>query len=77
MAGLVVKVLMKNEQKVEAGQPVLVMEAMKMEHVVKVPSFGFIHGLQVAPRQQVSDGSILFIVKEWCIKVFGYSDCCW
>ncbi|XP_021770313.1 methylcrotonoyl-CoA carboxylase subunit alpha, mitochondrial-like isoform X1 [Chenopodium quinoa] len=64
MAGLVVKVLMKNEEKVEAGQPVLVMEAMKMEHVVKAPSSGFIHGLQVAPGQQVSDGSILFIVKE-------------
>uniref|UniRef100_A0A803LFN3 FACT complex subunit SSRP1 n=1 Tax=Chenopodium quinoa TaxID=63459 RepID=A0A803LFN3_CHEQI len=64
MAGLVVKVLMKNEEKVEAGQPVLVMEAMKMEHVVKAPSSGFIHGLQVAPGQQVSDGSILFIVKK-------------
>lgn len=64
MAGLVVKVLMKNGEKVEAGQPVVVMEAMKMEHVVKAPFSGFIHGLEVAPGQQVSDGSILFIVKE-------------
>lgn len=31
MAGLVVKVLGKNGEKVEAGQPVVVMEAMKME----------------------------------------------
>jgi 3-methylcrotonyl-CoA carboxylase alpha subunit len=31
MAGLVVKVLVKNETRVEAGQPVLVLEAMKME----------------------------------------------
>jgi len=31
MAGLVVKVLARNGDKVEAGQPVLVMEAMKME----------------------------------------------
>ncbi|CAO2826500.1 unnamed protein product [Amaranthus hypochondriacus] len=64
MAGLVVKVLGKNGEKVEAGQPVVVMEAMKMEHVVKSPSNGFIHGLQVVPGQQVSDGSVLFIVKE-------------
>lgn len=31
MAGLVVKVLVKNGMKVEEGQPMLVMEAMKME----------------------------------------------
>lgn len=64
MAGLVVKVLAKNGDKVEAGQPVLVMEAMKMEHVVKAPSSGFVHGLQIAPGQQVSDGSALFTIKD-------------
>ncbi|KAL2935848.1 Methylcrotonoyl-CoA carboxylase subunit alpha mitochondrial [Bienertia sinuspersici] len=64
MAGLVVKVLSKNGDKVEAGQSVVVMEAMKMEHVVKTPSSGVIHGLEAAPGMQVSDGSILFIVKE-------------
>ena len=31
MAGLVVKVLVKNGTKVEEGQPILVLEAMKME----------------------------------------------
>uniref|UniRef100_A0A803MI89 Uncharacterized protein n=1 Tax=Chenopodium quinoa TaxID=63459 RepID=A0A803MI89_CHEQI len=72
MIGLVVKVLMKNEEKVEAGQPVLVMEAMKMEHVVKAHSSSFIHGLQVAPGQQVSDGSILFIVKQ--LKGMNFED---
>ncbi|KAL9239692.1 hypothetical protein vseg_013991 [Gypsophila vaccaria] len=64
MAGLVVKVLAKNGDHVKAGQPVLVMEAMKMEHVVTAPFTGSIHGLQVAPGQQVSDGSILFVVKD-------------
>ncbi|KAA8550833.1 hypothetical protein F0562_002517 [Nyssa sinensis] len=34
MAGLVVKVLVKDGTKVEEGQPILVLEAMKMEHVV-------------------------------------------
>lgn len=31
MAGLVVKVLVKDGTKVEEGQPILVLEAMKME----------------------------------------------
>ncbi|CAI0434043.1 unnamed protein product [Linum tenue] len=64
MAGLVVKVLLNNGMKVDQGQPVLVLEAMKMEHVVKSPSSGYIHGLQVGAGQQVSDGSCLFIVKD-------------
>ncbi|KAK7277620.1 hypothetical protein RJT34_22635 [Clitoria ternatea] len=64
MAGLVVKVLVKNETRVEEGQPVLVLEAMKMEHVVKAPSSGYVHGLGVTAGEQVSDGSVLFSVKD-------------
>ncbi|XP_015892065.2 methylcrotonoyl-CoA carboxylase subunit alpha, mitochondrial isoform X2 [Ziziphus jujuba] len=63
MAGLVVKVLVKDGAKVEEGQPVLVLEAMKMEHVVKAPSAGHVQGLLVSAGQQVSDGSVLFSVK--------------
>ncbi|KAL6968284.1 methylcrotonoyl-CoA carboxylase [Sarracenia purpurea var. burkii] len=64
MAGLVVKVLVKNGTKVEEGQPILVLEAMKMEHVVKAPTAGYIQGLQVAAGQQVSDSVALFHVKD-------------
>ncbi|ESR57250.1 hypothetical protein CICLE_v10018988mg [Citrus x clementina] len=60
MAGLVVKVLANDGTKVEEGQPILVLEAMKMEHVVKAPTTGVVHGLQVTAGQQVSDGSVLF-----------------
>lgn len=63
MAGLVVKVLVENKTRVEKGQPVLVLEAMKMEHVVKAPSSGSVHGLKVTVGEQVSDGSVLFSVK--------------
>ncbi|KAA3471161.1 methylcrotonoyl-CoA carboxylase subunit alpha, mitochondrial [Gossypium australe] len=63
MAGLVVKVLVEDGAKVEAGQPVLVLEAMKMEHVVKATSGGVVEGLKVGAGQQVSDGSVLFRVK--------------
>ncbi|KAJ4832163.1 hypothetical protein Tsubulata_024754 [Turnera subulata] len=64
MAGLVVKVLAKDGTNVVEGQPILVLEAMKMEHVVKAPNAGRIHGLQVNVGQQVSDGSLLFSVKD-------------
>lgn len=37
MAGLVVKVLVKDAEKVQEGQPVLVLEAMKMEVCILQP----------------------------------------
>ncbi|KAF8692178.1 hypothetical protein HU200_039780 [Digitaria exilis] len=70
MAGLVVKVLLEDGALVEAGQPVMVMEAMKMEHVVKAPRAGYVEGLKVTAGQQVFDSSVLF-----AIKVGGYFFC--
>lgn len=64
MAGLVVKVLVNNGMKVEEGQPILVLEAMKMEHIVKAQTAGLVSGLQVTVGQQVSDGFVLFSVKD-------------
>uniref|UniRef100_A0A453JQR7 Methylcrotonoyl-CoA carboxylase subunit alpha, mitochondrial n=1 Tax=Aegilops tauschii subsp. strangulata TaxID=200361 RepID=A0A453JQR7_AEGTS len=63
MAGLVVKVLLKDGVHVENGQPVMVIEAMKMEHVVKAPRAGYIEGLKATAGQQVFDSSALFTVK--------------
>ncbi|GAV78385.1 CPSase_L_chain domain-containing protein/Biotin_lipoyl domain-containing protein/Biotin_carb_C domain-containing protein/CPSase_L_D2 domain-containing protein [Cephalotus follicularis] len=64
MAGLVVKVLVKDGMKVEEGQPILVLEAMKMEHVIKASSAGYVHGLQAMAGQQILDGSVLFCIKD-------------
>jgi 3-methylcrotonyl-CoA carboxylase alpha subunit len=64
MSGLVVKVVVEDGAKVVAGQPILVMEAMKMEHIVKAPSAGHISGLNVKAGQQVNDNTALFIIKE-------------
>ncbi|XP_020579823.1 methylcrotonoyl-CoA carboxylase subunit alpha, mitochondrial-like, partial [Phalaenopsis equestris] len=63
---LVVKVLLDNGAKVDEGQPVPVLGAMKMEHVVKSPRVGYIEGLHIASGQQVFDTSILFTVKLCC-----------
>jgi acetyl-CoA/propionyl-CoA carboxylase biotin carboxyl carrier protein len=40
MPGSVVAVLVKSGDLVEADQPLLIVEAMKMEHVLKAPSAG-------------------------------------
>ncbi|XP_020520154.1 methylcrotonoyl-CoA carboxylase subunit alpha, mitochondrial isoform X1 [Amborella trichopoda] len=64
MAGLVVKVLVSDGSRVEHGQPVLVMEAMKMEHVVRAPCAGYVRGLQVGAGQQVFDTTILFRIED-------------
>ncbi|KAL5978600.1 hypothetical protein ACLOJK_029717 [Asimina triloba] len=65
MAGLVVKVLVEEGSLVEEGQPILVLEAMKMEHVVKAPCAGYVRGLQVSAGQQISDTTILFSIKAF------------
>lgn len=45
MAGLVVKVLVKDGTKVEEGQPILVLEAMKMEVHIPFSTIKFIFSL--------------------------------
>ncbi|XP_072956708.1 methylcrotonoyl-CoA carboxylase subunit alpha, mitochondrial [Typha angustifolia] len=64
MAGLVVKVLVEDGASVEEGQSILVLEAMKMEHVVKSPRAGFVDGLKVTPGQQIFDTTVLFTIKD-------------
>ncbi|MFI1723138.1 biotin carboxylase N-terminal domain-containing protein [Streptomyces sp. NPDC020489] len=48
---------------VEAGQPLLWLEAMKMEHRITAPVKGTLTALQVVPGQQVTVGSLLAVVE--------------
>ena len=48
---------------VAAGDPVVTLEAMKMEHVVVAPRDGHIADLRVRPADQVSRGQLLAIVE--------------
>ena len=45
--------------KVEAGAPLLIMEAMKMEHTVKAPFDGVVKAYRFKPGDQVSDGDLM------------------
>jgi propionyl-CoA carboxylase alpha chain len=50
-------------EQVAAGQPLLWLEAMKMEHVISAPAGGIVTELPVAAGQQVEVGSVLAVVK--------------
>ena len=59
MNGRVVAVLVKPGDKVEAGQPVMTLEAMKMEHVHTAGIAGTISAIDVAEGEQVTTGKIV------------------
>jgi geranyl-CoA carboxylase alpha subunit len=59
MNGRVVAVLVKQGETVEAGQPVMTLEAMKMEHVHTAGIAGTISAIDVAEGEQVTTGKIV------------------
>jgi propionyl-CoA carboxylase alpha chain len=64
MPGTVVSVSVKEGQQVEAGQPVLVLEAMKMQHTVRAPGAGTVTEIDVQPGAQVAAGEVLAVVED-------------
>jgi acetyl-CoA/propionyl-CoA carboxylase biotin carboxyl carrier protein len=63
MQGTIVKVHHAAGDSVRAGEPVCVLEAMKMENEIKSPADGEIVDLRVQPGDTVSSGAVLMIVK--------------
>ena len=64
MPGSVVRVDVGVGQPVEAGQPVLVLEAMKMQHTVKAPTDGVVTQIDVKAGAQVAAGEVLAVVED-------------
>ncbi|MCA7973692.1 acetyl/propionyl/methylcrotonyl-CoA carboxylase subunit alpha [Burkholderia sp. AU39826] len=64
MPGKVIAVLVEPGQKVEAGTPLIVMEAMKMEHTIGAPSAGVIAEVLYGVGDQVADGAQLLMMTE-------------
>jgi propionyl-CoA carboxylase alpha chain len=62
MPGAVVRVLVEVGDLVVAQQPLVVLEAMKMEHTVASPAAGSVVELNVAAGQQVDAGMVLAVV---------------
>ena len=59
MPGKVVSFSVKAGDKVNKGQPLAVMEAMKMEHTIAAPADGTVEELLYAPGDQVTEGAEL------------------
>jgi 3-methylcrotonyl-CoA carboxylase alpha subunit len=59
MPGQIVAVLVVIGQEVRAGEPLVILEAMKMEHTVRAPRTGIISAIHAAPGEQAQPGGIL------------------
>jgi biotin carboxyl carrier protein len=64
MPGKIAAVLAKASETVAHGQPLCVLEAMKMEHILKSPRAATIESIACQPGQQVKEGTELFRFAE-------------
>jgi propionyl-CoA carboxylase alpha chain len=64
MPGTVVKVVAEAGDAVAAGDVVLVLEAMKMQHTVTAPHDGTVTEITIQPGAQVAAGEVLAVVEE-------------
>lgn len=62
MPGKVVRVLVERGSRVEAGQGLLVVEAMKMQNEIKSPKEGKVERIGVSDGQTVAAGEILAVI---------------
>jgi len=63
MQGTIVKILVAEGDTVEAGQAVLVLEAMKMENHINAEQAGTVREIRVAPGDTVGTGDVLLVVE--------------
>jgi len=59
MPGRVIKLMVAAGAKVEKGQPLLILEAMKMEHTITAPADGTVKEIHYAAGEQVLEGAEL------------------
>jgi len=63
MPGAVGRIAVAVGQAVAAGDLLLTLEAMKMEHAVHAPEAGVVTELPVEPGQQVEPGTVLAVIE--------------
>ena len=59
MPGLVLEINVSEGQEVEKGDPLLILEAMKMENVIKAPGNGIIKKIHVEKGNPVEKNELL------------------
>ena len=63
MPGKIVKILVADEDEVEQGQGLVVVEAMKMENEIKSPKAGRVKKIGVKEGEAVEAGALLIVVE--------------
>ncbi|MDQ4144668.1 MAG: acetyl-CoA carboxylase biotin carboxylase subunit [Actinomycetota bacterium] len=63
MQGTIVKVLVKEGQEVKAGEPIVVLEAMKMENSILAQAPGKVESIKVEPGQSVQGGAPIAVIR--------------
>ncbi|WP_291914791.1 biotin/lipoyl-containing protein [Chitinophaga sp. CB10] len=63
MPGLVLKVLVEPGQAIRKGDPVLILEAMKMENVFKAAADAIVREIKVSERTAVEKGEVLIVLE--------------
>ena len=59
MSGTVVAVMVKAGDKVEQGAPLMILEAMKMEHTIAAPADGVVSAVNFQAGDRVPEGADL------------------
>lgn len=57
--GLITRIFVENDQSVDAGEPIVILEAMKMENEIRAPHSGKVKDLNVTQGQSVSLGDVI------------------
>ena len=64
MPGIVRKVLVEEGETIESGQPLLLLEAMKMENEIAAPDSGTVSMIQVSAGETVAAGTLLVQIQK-------------
>ncbi len=64
LPGAVIQVLVEVGQVVGKGQPLMIVEAMKMEHTISAPHAGKVSQIYFGPGEQVAEGAQLLSLEE-------------
>jgi biotin carboxyl carrier protein len=62
MPGLVLRLLVEEGQAVKKGDALLVLEAMKMENIIKSAGEGIVKTIKVEPRQVVDKNQVMVVM---------------
>ena len=62
---------MKEGDAVAAGQPLLIMDAMKMQHEISSPARGYVRRIAVEAGETIYEGHALLFVEEADVEVKG------